>query len=120
MSGQYVLAAACRFPERVVAVAAFHGVRMVTEESDSPQLGAAAVRAEMFLGFASDDPLVPDNVIPALRDAFTTHAIPHRIETLPGTRHGYSFPERDVYVEEAAEAGWEGMLDLFSRRLHPR
>ena len=120
MSGQYVLAAACRFPERVAAVAAFHGVRMVTEEPDSPHLGAAAIRAEMFLGFASDDPLVPDNVIPTLRDTFATHAIPHRIETYPGTRHGYSFPERDAYVEEAAEAGWEGMLDLFSRRLHPR
>ncbi len=120
MSGQYVLAAACRFPERVAAVAAFHGVRMVTDEPDSPHLGAAAIRAEMFLGFASDDPLVPDNVIPTLRDAFTTHAVPHRIETYSGTRHGYSFPERDVYVEEAAEAGWKGMLDLFSRRLHSR
>ena len=117
MSGQYVLAAACRFPERVAAVAAFHGVRMVTDEPDSPHLGAAAVRAEMFLGFASDDPLVPDNVIPTLRDTFTRHAIAHRIETYPGTRHGYSFPERDAYVEEAAEACWEGMLDLFSRRL---
>ena len=120
MSGQYVLAAACRFPERVAAVAAFHGVRMVTDEPDSPHLGAAPIRAEMFLGFAADDPLVPDDVIPTLRDTFATHAIPHRIETFPGTRHGYSFPERDVYVEEAAEACWQGMLDLFSRRLHSR
>ncbi len=120
MSGQYVLAAACRFPDRVAAVAAFHGVRMVTDEPDSPHRAAAAIRAEMFLGFASDDPLVPDHVIPTLRDTFARHAIAHRIEVLPGTRHGFSFPERDAYVEEAAEACWEGMLDLFSRRLHRR
>ena len=117
MSGQYVLAAASRFPERIAAVAAFHGVRMVTDEPASPHLGAAAIEAEMYLGFASDDPLVPDNVIPTLRDTFARHAIDHRIETHPGTRHGFSFPEREAYVEEAAEACWEGMLDLFSRRL---
>ena len=36
MSGQYVLTAASRFPGRVAAVAALHGVRMVTDETDSP------------------------------------------------------------------------------------
>ncbi len=117
MSGQYVLAAASRFPERVGAVAAFHGVRMVTDEPDSPHLEAQKIRAEMFCGFASDDPLVPDDVIPTLRESFEEHGIAHRIEVYRDTRHGFSFPARDVYAHEAAEACWGEMLDLFSRKL---
>lgn len=117
MSGQYVLAAACRFPDRIGAVAAFHGVRMVTDEPDSPHLEVNKIRAELFLGFASDDPLVPDTVIPTLRDALTEHGIPHRIEVYPDTRHGFSFPSRDVYSKAAAEACWVHMLELFSRKL---
>ena len=120
MSGQYVLAAACRFPDRIGAAAAFHGVRMVTDEPDSPHLQVEKIRAELFLGFASEDPLVPDAVIPTLRDALTEHGISHRIEVYPDTRHDFSFPSRDVYSKAAAEACWDRLLELFSRRLRGR
>ena len=117
MSGQYVLAAACRFPERIGAVAAFHGVGMVTGKADSPHLQVESVAAELFLGFASDDPLVPIDVIPTLRDVLQRYGVSHRIEVYPSTRHGFSFPSRDVYSETAAEACWGYMLGLFARRL---
>ncbi len=117
MSGQYVLSAACRFADRIGAVAAFHGVGMVTGRADSPHLGAGSIAAELFLGFASDDPLVPDDVIPTLGDVLSRSGVAHRIEVYPQTRHGFSFPSRDVYSRTAAEACWEHMLDLFARRL---
>ena len=117
MSGQYVLAAACRFPERIGAVAAFHGVGMVTGKADSPHLQVESVAAELLLGFASDDPLVPIDVIPTLRDVLQRYGVSHRIEVYPSTHHGFTFPSREVYSETAAEACWDHMLGLFARRL---
>lgn len=117
MSGQYVLAAACRFPERIGAVAAFHGVGMVTDDTDSPHLRVESIAAELFFGFASDDPLVPADTIPTLRNALKRNGVSHGIKVYPNTRHGFSFPSRDVYSEGAAEACWDEMLGLFGRRL---
>lgn len=117
MSGQYVLAAACRFRDRIGAIAAFHGVGMVTGKSDSPHLQSESVAAELFFGFASDDPLVPIDVISTLRDELRRNGLSYRIEVYPDTHHGFSFPSRDAYSETAAEACWEHMLGLFARRL---
>ncbi len=117
MSGQYVVAAAGTFPERVGAAASLHGVRIVTDEDDSPHHLIDKIGAELYFGFASDDPLVPDNVIPTLREDLARAGTAHTIDIFPDTQHGFSFPERPVYSEPAAEASWDRMFDLFGRRL---
>ena len=117
MSGQYVVAAAGRFPDRIGAAAALHGVGIVTEVADSPHRLAAEISAELYFGFASDDPLVPDDVIPTLGETLTRHGVIHQIDVFPDTRHGFSFPSRDVYSETAAESSWSRILDIFDRRL---
>ncbi len=117
MSGQYVVAAAGLFPDRVGAIASLHGVEIVTDKPDSPHLLADRISAELYFGFASDDPLVPDNVIPTLGDTLAAHDVAHKIDIFPDTQHGFSFPERPVYAESAAEASWQNIFDLFARRL---
>ena len=117
MTGQYVLAAAALFPDQVAAVASLHGVGIVTEESDSPHLSVDKVKAELYFGFASEDPHVPDNVIPTLSEALKRHRVAHEIEIFPDTRHGYTFPARNVYSEPAAEASWKKVFALFGRCL---
>ena len=117
MSGQYVLAAAGRLPDQVGAMAALHGVGIVTDAADSPHLLADKIAAELYFGFASDDPLVPDDVIPTLRQTLDRHDVAHDIDVFPDTRHGFSFPARDVYSESAAEASWAKILEMFDRRL---
>jgi len=117
MSGQYVLATAGRFPEQVGAIASLHGVGIVTDAPDSPHLLADKIAAELYFGFASDDPLVPDDVIPTLRETLKRHGIAHCIDIFPDTRHGFSFPAREVYSDVAAEASWSRIFDLFARRL---
>lgn len=117
MSGRFVVAAAGSFPERFGAIASLYGVGIVTEEDDSPHLLADKIEAELYLGFAEHDPFVPDNVIPELGKALEANGVPHVIETHPGTEHGFCFPERPGYVEDAAERVWRTVFDLYARRL---
>lgn len=117
MSGRYVVAAAGAFPDRFGAIASLYGVGIVTEEDDSPHLLAASIKAELYLGFAAHDPFVPDNVVPDLSAALVAHGVPHTIETHPGTEHGFCFPGRPAYVEDAAESVWATVFEMYERRL---
>ena len=77
--------------------AIFHGVGMVTGKTDSPHLQVESVAAELFFGFASDDPLVPIDVIPTLRDVLKRYDVSHLLKVYPNTRHGFLYgrlPER--------------------------
>ena len=118
MSGQYVVSAAGSFPQDFGAAASLYGVGIVTDEFDSPHLLADRVGAELYFGFAETDPWVPDNVIPELIASLDKHDVRYRIDTWPGTEHGFCFPERTgIYKEEAAERVWERVFDLYARRL---
>lgn len=117
MSGRFVVAAAATFPERFGAIASLYGVGIVTDEDDSPHLLADSIKAELYLGFAEHDPFVPENVIPELSKALDASGVPHAIETHPGTEHGFCFPQRPGYVEDAAESVWATVFDMYQRRL---
>lgn len=118
MSGQFVVSVAGHFPERIKAGASLYGVRIVTDQPDSPHLLAANISAELYFGFAEHDPYVEDFVIPELRKALDAQSVRHTIETYSGTEHGFAFPERPAYDEQAAEQSWRRMFDLFERHLH--
>ena len=117
MSGQYVLTAAGTFPEVFKATASLHGVRHVTDKEDSPHLLAPKFSGEMYLGFAEDDPHVPQAEVEAIGKALEPCTVQSVIEVHPGTEHGYSFPERAMFQKEAAERNWERIFAMFQRQL---
>ncbi len=117
MSGQYVLTAAGVFPEVFRATASLHGVRHVTGKEDSPHLLAPKFQGELYCGFAEDDPHVPREEVEQLAEALKPCQVKHRIEVHPGTEHGYSFPEREMFQKEAAERNWERIFAMFQRQL---
>lgn len=119
MSGQYVVAVGSAYPEQIAAVASYYGVGIKTDALDSPHLAASGIQGEVYLAFAEVDRFVPDGLVAEIRDAFADAGVNCRIETYPGTDHGFAFPERAVYVKEAAERHWERMLSLFERNLKP-
>jgi carboxymethylenebutenolidase len=117
MSGQYVVAAAGTFPDQIAAAASLYGVRIVTDDDDSPHLLASRIKGELYLGFAETDPYVEDNVIPDLKAALDEHGVTYTLETHPGTEHGFCFPQRPSYVEAAAEKVWATVFELYDRTL---
>ena len=118
MSGQYVVSVAAAFPDDFAAIASFYGVGIITERDDSPHLKAERIKGELYLGFASDDPYVPQDLLDRMPGIFKAAGANARIEVYPDTEHGFAFPQRPVYNKLAGERHWQRMLALFDRRLH--
>ena len=117
MSGRLVTTAAGTYPDRIAAVCSMYGVGIVTGREDSPHHLVRNIEAECYFAFAQTDSTVPDHVIPTLRAELDRHETRYRLDTWPGTEHGFSFPTRDVYHEEASEKCWDIFFDLCRRTI---
>jgi carboxymethylenebutenolidase len=117
MSGQYITTVSARFPHRMAAAASLYGVKIVTDQPDSPHLLVDRIKGELYYAFAEHDAAVPEHVIPDLRAALARTDVKHTIKVFPATQHGFAFPERAVYETVAAEQTWADMFAMWDRRL---
>jgi len=117
MSGQYAISLAARWPERVAAAASIYGVRLITDEADSPHLAAAKAGGELYFACAEHDAYAPLETVEALDQAMKAHRLNAEVELYPGVHHGFAFPLRPVYDKPAAERHWERLFALFARNL---
>lgn len=120
MSGQYAVNFAARHRERIGAAASIYGVKLVTDQDDSPHLMLGKATAEFYFGCAEHDSWSPLEMVEALEQAAKTYAPETtEVELYAGAHHGFAFPERPVYDKPAAERHWERLFALFRRRLQP-
>ena len=117
MGGGMAIAAAGTYPDRIAAVASFHGGRLATDAPDSPHLYAPRLKAEVYVAVADNDQSYPPEMAKRLEDAFNAAGVNYRSELYPGALHGWMKPDFPIYNEEAAERGWREMLALFKRNL---
>lgn len=117
MSGAFAIAAAAAHADRVACAASFFGTRLVTEAPDSPHRLAAQAKGELYFAFAEHDPYVPEQQVEDLRAHLATQHKNFRIETYPGTSHGFVFPDRGAYHEQGAARHWSTLQDLLARNL---
>ena len=106
---------AAAHPDRVAALGGFHGGGLVTEEPDSPHRSAPALRAELYLGHADEDPSMSPEQIAAFDAALDEGGVRHRTEVYDGARHGYTMSDTPVYDERATERHFEALFDLLER-----
>ena len=115
MSGRFAVCAAGHRPESVKATASIYGVRLVTENADSPHLIAKRSPAEFYFVCAERDHWAPQEMVDQLvKDLKGANG---EVEQYPDTDHGFAFPKRPVYNKLAAEQHWERVLSLFARNL---
>jgi carboxymethylenebutenolidase len=117
MSGQYAINFAARWPQRVGAAASIYGVRLVTDEADSPHLAAAKAGGELYFACAEHDTYAPLEMVEALDQSIKSRKLNAEVELYPGVHHGFAFPQRPVYDKTAAERHWERLFALFRRNL---
>ena len=118
MSGPFIFWAAEAHPERIAAAASFYGVRLCTDDPDSPHRDAHKIKGEVYVGAAETDVWAPAEMIAALDAHLKSTGIRARVETYPGTHHGFAFPKREgLYDKAAAERHWERLHALFERNL---
>ena len=103
-------------PDRIGAVATFHGAALVTKTPDSPHLHVAQSKAQYLVAIAQSDDKQSPTDKDVLKDAFAKASIPAEIEVYPAA-HGWCPPDTNVYSEPQAEKAWSRLLALYGKAL---
>ena len=117
MGGPMAFRTAAAMPDRIGAVASFHGGGLVTDMPNSPHLQAAATSAQMLVAIAANDDMRAPNDKNVLRDTFAAANQPAEIEVYADAAHGWCPPDSGVYNESQAEKAWGRLLALYEKAL---
>lgn len=101
--------------DRVVALGGFHGGRIVSDDPASPHRHVASIEAELYLGFADNDPSMTAENIAELERALQDAGVAFRAEVYAGAGHGYTMADTPVYDEAAAERHYDELFALLER-----
>src|SRR5690349_6628243 len=117
MGGPIAFRTAAAVPDRVGAVASFHGGVLVTPQPNSPHLQAAKSKAQFLVAIAANDDARSPNDKTTLKDTFAKANLPAEIEVYAGAAHGWCPPDTTVYNEPQAEKAWSRLLALYGKAL---
>jgi carboxymethylenebutenolidase len=117
MSGPIAFRTAAAVPDRVGAVASFHGGGLVNDTPNSPHLQAAKSHAQFLVAIAASDDQRSPNEKTVLKDTFAKAGLTAEVEVYDGTAHGWCPPDSSVYNEPSAEKAWSRLLALYAKAL---
>jgi carboxymethylenebutenolidase len=117
MGGPMTFHTAAAVPDRVGAVASFHGGGLVGKDpATSPHTLAAATKASFLIAIAEDDDKRAPMEKDVLKETFAKANRPAEIEVYTAA-HGWCPPDTKVYNEPAAEKAWARLLALYKTAL---
>ena len=117
MGGPIVMRTAAVSPDRIGAIASFHGGGLATDQDDSPHLLIPDTNAHVLHAIAENDDEEDPAAKVTLAAAYEAAGLPAEIEVYEGTMHGWCPPDSAVYNEAQAERAWARMLALFETAL---
>jgi carboxymethylenebutenolidase len=102
-------------PDRVAALAGFHAGGLVTDDPDSPHRTTADVTAELYFGFADQDPSMSAEQIATFERALDDAGARYRSEVYEGAQHGYTMADTAAFDEGARERHFRELAALLDR-----
>lgn len=117
MGGPPAFRTAAAVPDRVGAVATFHGGGLVNNQPNSPHLEAASSHAQFLVCIADNDDKRSPTDKDTLKETFAKANLTAEIEVYAGAAHGWCPPDSSVYNEPQAERAWSRLLVLFGKAL---
>jgi carboxymethylenebutenolidase len=116
MGGPMAFRTAVAVPDRVGAVASFHGGGLVAPGDNSPHLQASKSKAQFLIAIAESDDKTRPTDKDVLKETFAKANVPAEIEVY-GAAHGWCPPDSTVYNEPLAEKAWTRLLALYGKAL---
>ncbi len=117
MSGPLVLALAQRIPEKCGAVASVHGAWLVNDSEDSPHKHLDQIKAEVYFGWADNDPTATREELEIMKSALNEAGVNYTLDFFEDALHGYA-PQGERYHRIASEKHWEYVHSMFRRHLN--
>ena len=117
MGGPIAFRTAAAVPDRVGAVASFHGGGLVTDQPSSPHAQASKTKAQFLIAIAANDDQRAPTEKDVLKETFTKANLHAEIEVYTGAAHGWCPPDSGVYNEPQAEKAWSRLLALYGKAL---
>jgi len=118
IGGGYALRASSVRPEKVRAVASFHGGGLYkAKDPASPHLVLPRVKARLYFGHADQDQSMTAEDITHFEAALKAWGGKYQSETYHGARHGWTVPDNPVYNEPEAERAYKKLTELFKTTL---
>jgi carboxymethylenebutenolidase len=104
-------------PARVGALGGFHAGGLVTDAPDSPHRSVGELQAELYFGFADNDPSMSAEQIQTLERALDEVGARYSSEVYEGAQHGYTMADTAAYNEAARERHFAELRALLARAL---
>jgi len=118
MGGPLAFRTAAAVPDRVGAVASFHGGNLVMKDNpNSPHLLAAKSKAQFLVAIAENDDMRAPTDKTVMKETFAAAKLPAEIEVYSGAAHGWCPPDSGVYNEPQAEKAWSRLIALYGKAL---
>lgn len=117
MGGPMAFRTSAAVPDRVGAVASFHGGGLVNDTPASPHTMASKTKASFLVAIADNDDKRAPNDKEVLKETFAKANLAAEIEVYAGAAHGWCPPDSGVYNEPQAEKAWARLLALYSKAL---
>jgi carboxymethylenebutenolidase len=116
-SGKMAMFAAAAMPDKVAAVASFHGGGLYTDASTSPHLILARIKARLYFAHPDKDHSMNEEAIAKFEQALAKWGGKYESETYRGAYHSWTSSDSPVYNQAAAERAFKKLLQLFAERL---
>jgi carboxymethylenebutenolidase len=116
MGGPLSFRTAAAVPERIGAVASFHGAGLVTGDPSSPHLRIAKTHAEFLIAIAKNDDAKEPTAKGALQAAFKAAGRAASVEVYQAN-HGWCVFGGQSYSETEAERAWAELGKLYASTL---
>ncbi|HEX2880200.1 MAG TPA: dienelactone hydrolase family protein, partial [Polyangiaceae bacterium] len=116
MTGAYTVRTAAAVPERIGAIASFHGTGLIASEPSSPHWLLSEIKAAALFCIAQNDDARDPEAKNKLREAVAAAHITAEIEVYPA-QHGWCTLDSPAYDKEQAARAWSRMLTTFQNHL---
>lgn len=118
-AGAMALRSAAARPDRIGAIASFHGGRLFVDGPTSPHLVLPRVKAQLYFGHAVNDASIPQEAIDKLNAALKAWGGKYESEVYAEALHGWTVPDENsrVYNKPQAERAFGKLTDLFAATL---
>jgi carboxymethylenebutenolidase len=116
MGGPLVFQTAGAVPNRIGAVASFHGGGLTTKDANSPHLLVEKTNARYLVAVAKNDDANDPTSKTILRETFAKAGRPAVVDVYAGN-HGWCVPDGAVYMQSEAERAWSTLLSVYKTSL---